>query len=144
MRRAPLPSTKRRHGVAWKGADTYPVYAAEPPPTIIEGGCAMSQSLLNDIRSEALFTSPLQQADESTPAEVRAAVSAAVRTFGTRGCAARMAQEFGDHPDTAMARMCWARRLVAEVYAVHGAAPRLELIPSGSVDAPAAAVARAA
>jgi hypothetical protein len=28
-----------------------------------------------------------------------------------------VAQEFGDHPETAVARMCWARRMVAEVYA---------------------------
>ena len=104
----------------------------------------MSHSLLNDVRSEALFTSPLQQADDPTPAEVRAAVTAAVRTFGSRGCAARMAQEFGDHPDTATTRMCWARQLVTKIYAAHVPAAPLEVMPSGPVHAPAAAAAPAA
>jgi hypothetical protein len=95
----------------------------------------MSHPLLNDVRSEALFASPLQQADNPTPAEIRAAVTAAVRTFGCRGCAARMAQEYGDHPATAMSRMCWARRLVGHAYATHVSAVRLEITPSGPVDA---------
>jgi hypothetical protein len=30
-----------------------------------------------------------------------------------RGCVARMAQEFGDHPDAAATRMRWARQLAA-------------------------------
>ena len=34
----------------------------------------MSHPLLNDVRSEALFASPLQQADNPTAAEIRAAV----------------------------------------------------------------------
>jgi hypothetical protein len=99
----------------------------------------MSHPLLNDVRSEALFASPLQQADDPTPAEIRAAVTAAVRTFGCRGCAARMAQEFGDHPATAMSRMCWARRLVRHAYAAHLPAARLEVTPSDRVDAAVAA-----
>jgi hypothetical protein len=36
-----------------------------------------------------------------------------VQQFGIRGCAGRMAQEFGDHPDTAYRRMRWVRRLIA-------------------------------
>ena len=104
----------------------------------------MSHSLLSDVRSEALFASPLQQADDPTAAEVRAAVTAAVRTFGSRGCAARMAQEFGDHPDTAMPRMRWARRLVTQVYAAPPPARRLRVMSSGPAVAPAAAAARAA
>lgn len=28
-----------------------------------------------------------------------------------RGCAGRMAQEFGDHPDAAASRMSWVRQL---------------------------------
>jgi hypothetical protein len=37
-----------------------------------------------------------------------------VLQFGTRGCAGRMAQEFGDHPEAAAERMRWIRQLVAE------------------------------
>ena len=44
-------------------------------------------------------------------------ISHAVRQFGTRGCAGRMAQEFGDHPEMAADRMRWIRQLVGEVSA---------------------------
>ena len=72
---------------------------------------------LNDVRSEALFASALQPSDQPTPAQVRAAITMTVRRFGTQGCAARMAQEFGDEPQTAVARMRWARQVVSESFA---------------------------
>jgi hypothetical protein len=37
-----------------------------------------------------------------------------VRRFGIAGCAIRMAQEFGDHPDAAASRMRWIRQLVGQ------------------------------
>ena len=43
-------------------------------------------------------------------------VAAAVRAFGPSGCAERVAQEFGDHPDGAAGRMRWARTRAAEVF----------------------------
>jgi hypothetical protein len=46
---------------------------------------------------------------------VAEAVRLAVRQFGVRGCAARMAQEFGDHPEAAIERMRWIRQLVGEL-----------------------------
>jgi hypothetical protein len=72
---------------------------------------------LNAVRSEALFVSSLQQSDRPTVSQVRDAVVRIVRDVGAAGCSARVAQEFGDHPDTAVSRMCWALRMVAEVYA---------------------------
>ena len=36
---------------------------------------------------------------------IAGAITAAIHRFGLRRCAARMAQEFGDHPETAAARM---------------------------------------
>jgi hypothetical protein len=72
---------------------------------------------INAGRSEALFVSALQPSDESGPAHVREAVTHAVRAFGSRGCAERVAQEFGDHPEIAVARMRWARCLVVAVFA---------------------------
>jgi hypothetical protein len=72
---------------------------------------------INVVRSEALFVSALQPSDEAGPAGVREAVTRAVRAFGSRGCAERVAQEFGDHPEIAVARMRWARCLVAAVFA---------------------------
>ena len=67
--------------------------------------------------ADALFASMLQRSDEPKAGQVRQAVAAAVRAYGSRGCAARVAQEFGDHPDTAVARMRWARGVIGEVFA---------------------------
>jgi hypothetical protein len=75
---------------------------------------------LSAARSEALFVSALQPSDRPGPGQVQQAVTRAVRAFGSRGCAALVAQEFGDHPDVAVPRMCWARRLVDEAYLVSG------------------------
>ena len=68
-----------------------------------------------DLRCEALFVSGLQPSDAPDGAALAAAADAAVRQYGVRGCAARMAQEFGDHPETAAARMRWIRQIVADV-----------------------------
>jgi hypothetical protein len=78
---------------------------------------------INAVRSEALFASALQRSDEPSLGQIQEAVTRAVREFGSRGCAARVAQEFGDHPETAVVRMQWARQLVAAAF---GAAARAE------------------
>jgi hypothetical protein len=88
----------------------------------------MSRLNINDVRSEALFASTLQRSDGCTAAQVRGAITAAIRQFGSRGCAARMAQEFGDHPGTAVARMRWARDRVAEVFEAPTAAGRRAVV----------------
>ena len=71
-------------------------------------------------RADALFVSALQRSEELSTGQVRQAVAAAVRAFGSRGCAERVAQEFGDHPDTAVARMRWARTVAAETFGRSG------------------------
>jgi hypothetical protein len=71
---------------------------------------------ISAVRADALFVSALQRSDDPTVGQVREAVAGAVRRFGSRGCAARVAQEFGDHPDLAAPRMCWARHLVDETF----------------------------
>jgi hypothetical protein len=68
-------------------------------------------------RADAVFVSALQRSERPTAGQVREAVAAAVRAFGSRGCAARVAQEFGDHPEIAAVRMRWARTLATEVFA---------------------------
>lgn len=67
-------------------------------------------------RADALFVSALQRSDEPGADQVRQAIAAAVRAFGTRGCAARVAQAYGDHPETAARRMRWARAVVTGVF----------------------------
>lgn len=69
------------------------------------------------VRAEALFASVLQRSDRPSRGQVRKAVAAAKRAYGGRGCAELVAQEFGDHPETAVERMRWARTVVGEVFA---------------------------
>jgi hypothetical protein len=71
---------------------------------------------LSVVRADALFVSALQRCEHPSAGQVRRAVAAAVRAFGERGCAERVAQEFGDHPETAASRMRWARGLAGEAF----------------------------
>ena len=64
-------------------------------------------------RADALFASALQRSDEPSPGQVRRAIAAAVAAYGGSGCAARVAQAFGEHPETAVTRMRWVRTMVA-------------------------------
>ncbi|MEU4690969.1 hypothetical protein [Actinoplanes sp. NPDC023714] len=68
-------------------------------------------------RAEALFASDLPQSAFPDFTEVSAAIARTWRRHGgSRGCAAVLATEYGDHPETAAARMRWALRTVARVY----------------------------
>jgi hypothetical protein len=67
-------------------------------------------------RAEALFASTLQPSGSPSSEQVRRVVATIFRRLGTSGCAARTAAEFGDHPDTAAARMCWALATIHAVY----------------------------
>ena len=69
---------------------------------------------MNGVRCQALFSSGLQPSDAPTADMLATAISRAVQQFGIRGCAGRLAQEFGDHPDTAGRRMRWVRQLMAQ------------------------------
>jgi hypothetical protein len=62
-------------------------------------------------RCEALFASGLQRSDAPTAEMAAEAIKGSIRRFGIDGCASRMAQEFGDHPDAAAERMRWIRQL---------------------------------
>jgi len=60
---------------------------------------ATSDLTISTARADALFASPLQRSDAPSPAQVHQAIAAAVATFGIRGCAARVAQAYGEHPE---------------------------------------------
>jgi hypothetical protein len=68
--------------------------------------------------AQLLFASPLQQFERPTPAQVRGAISGALRTCGgdCSACAGYVAQEAGDHPEEYQRRMRWALGTVREVY----------------------------
>ena len=74
-------------------------------------------STFEAVRAEALFLSCLQSSESPGREQVRAAIADTLRRFGTRGCAAQVAGEFGDHPETAVCRMRWALATVRSVYA---------------------------
>jgi hypothetical protein len=76
----------------------------------------MTRLNVNDARCEALFASGLQRSDAPAPEALAEVISRTVRNFGIAGCAARMAQEFGDHPEAAATRMRWIRQLIGETY----------------------------
>ncbi len=64
-------------------------------------------------RADALFASALQSSDEPSAVQVRQAIAAASSELGYMGCAGRVAQEYGEHPETAVTRMRWARLTAA-------------------------------
>jgi hypothetical protein len=74
--------------------------------------------------ADALFVSALQRSDAPSAGQVRQAIDAAVAAFGGLGCAERVAQEFGDQPETAAARMRWARAAARAAFADLVPAPR--------------------
>ncbi|HJY03837.1 MAG TPA: hypothetical protein VJ351_23780 [Streptosporangiaceae bacterium] len=65
------------------------------------------------LQADALFVSALQRSDELNTSQIWRAVSVALTAYGAAGCAERVAQEFGDHPEIAAGRMRWARATVA-------------------------------
>jgi hypothetical protein len=77
--------------------------------------------------AEALFASTLQRSDGPGVIEVRRAITAALGAYGDRGCAALVAQAYGDHPEAAVARMRWARTAVARAFG----GSRTEPVPGG-------------
>jgi hypothetical protein len=81
---------------------------------------------IQTLHANALFASALQRSDDVSPGKIRGAIAMALDGFGAAGCAGRVAQEFGDHPETAVVRMRWARATVA---ALDGQpVPRIRLI----------------
>jgi hypothetical protein len=77
----------------------------------------MTRLNVNNARCAALFVSGLQPSDAPAADMVTEVISRTVRQIGVRGCASLMAQEFGDHPETARDRMQWIRQLVGELRA---------------------------
>ncbi|WP_238007253.1 hypothetical protein KZZ52_02690 [Dactylosporangium sp. AC04546] len=68
------------------------------------------------VRTEALFASTLQASQRPSALQVRTAVTQTLRRLGVNGCTARVAGEFGEHPETAAARMSWALDMIRSAY----------------------------
>src|SRR5258708_26433466 len=81
---------------------------------IISRGAIMTLSNapdVPDVQCEALFASSLQATDAISPEVATTEIRRTIQQLGPEGCASRLAQEFGDHPDDARDRMRWARRV---------------------------------
>ena len=74
-------------------------------------------SIVKDLAAEALFVSNLQPSECPSREAVEQAVTAMILLHGSDGCAADVATEFGDHPDTAVWRMHWVHSELTGVLA---------------------------
>ena len=79
-------------------------------------------SIVRDLAAEALFVSDLQPSQDPSRELVEQAVTAMILLHGSDGCAADVAAEFGDHPDTAVRRMTWVHQELTGVLAPRVAA----------------------
>jgi hypothetical protein len=75
-----------------------------------------SPGTLAAVRAGALFLSALQPSGSPVPEQIHRAVTTTLQRLGVGGCAAQVAGEFGDHPDTAAARMSWALAAIDAAY----------------------------
>jgi hypothetical protein len=74
-------------------------------------------------RAEALLASDLPPSDRPTAAAVAQAIHASLLVRGgVAGCAAVMAAEFGEHPESAARRMRWALALASAGAGTHALA----------------------
>jgi hypothetical protein len=76
----------------------------------------MTMATIKELSSlaEALFVSTLQPSEQPAEQQIREAIVTSLRTYhGASGCAAKMAVEYGEHPEEAASRMRWALSLVA-------------------------------
>lgn len=66
-------------------------------------------STVQELAAEALFVSNLQPSEYPSRKMLTDTVAAMILRHGSDGCAAVVAEEFGDHPESAVRRMCWVR-----------------------------------
>jgi len=110
----------RRKGENRKEESNGPDLAGTPAANaraVMQNETAGRVESVRETQADALFASGLQRRADPTAGQVRQAVAVAIGAFGCSGCAGRVAQEFGDHPETAVIRMRWARSVTRQVYA---------------------------
>lgn len=72
---------------------------------------------LTAARAEALFSSDLPTGSTLTRPEAGFVVRRAIRAHGgTRGCAAVLADDYGNYPESSVARMRWALDQIRTCY----------------------------
>ncbi|MFD1371647.1 hypothetical protein [Actinoplanes sichuanensis] len=78
----------------------------------------MISTAVKDLAAEALFVSYLQPSQSPSRTAVEEAITTMILRYGSDGCAAGVAEEFGDHPEIAVQRMVWVHEELAEVSAL--------------------------
>ena len=91
----------------------------------------VNSSIMVSTQAEALFVSDLQPSQQPTSAQIRAAVLDSLRRHRAMGCAALVAQEYGDHPSQTIERMRWATAAVQVACAVTGWGSRQRRVNRG-------------
>lgn len=76
----------------------------------------MTTMTIDEARVEALFVSDVQRWQRLPADAVREVVDHTISRHGAGGCAALVAQEFGEHPETAVDRMRWALATIRAAY----------------------------
>ena len=73
--------------------------------------------MIRTARAEALFLSTLQPSESPSADRVRRHVATTLSRLGLAECGARMADEYGNHPNSSVARMRWVLTTIDTVYA---------------------------
>ncbi|WP_238006215.1 hypothetical protein KZZ52_36720 [Dactylosporangium sp. AC04546] len=76
----------------------------------------MTTRPVDPVLSMALFVSDASATHDLDDTTIRDTVHHTLEQLGPDECYARAAQAFGDHPDTALPRIQWARELAARAY----------------------------
>ena len=63
---------------------------------------------VQDLAAEALFVSDMQPSECPSQHAIEQTITAMLLCYGSDGCAAEFAAQFGDHPEAAVRRMFWA------------------------------------
>ena len=74
-------------------------------------------STVKDLAAEALFVSYVQPSECPSRKTLEEAITTMILRHGSDGCAAGVATEFGDHPESAVRRMAWVQTELSEVLA---------------------------
>jgi hypothetical protein len=68
---------------------------------------------VEDMAAEALFVSDMQPSECPSQHDIEQAITAMLLCYGSDGCAAELAEQFGDHPEASVRRLSWVHSELA-------------------------------
>ncbi|GAA4244548.1 hypothetical protein [Dactylosporangium darangshiense] len=78
----------------------------------------MTTHAVDPVLCMALFVSDASQTSDLDNGTIRDVVARTLEQLGPNECYARAAEVFGDHPETALGRITWARELCSRAMAL--------------------------